>query len=65
MLPELLPGENLEDPSHPFYEVYTKWNIHHSAELENPEKCSDKKKEKVRRIRKTNLKLKGTDKLSK
>ena len=55
MVPDFLPGENLADPNHPFHEVWTKWNIHHSAELENPESDSDKKEEDIKETKENKL----------
>ena len=59
MLPEFLPGENLEDPSHPFHEVYRRWNVNHIAELEKPKQCADKKKEENRKDKDDKLEIEG------
>lgn len=46
MIPNSLPDENLSDPTHPFHEVWRKWNTSHTAaEPEESGGDSDKKEE--------------------
>ena len=60
MLPELLPGENLEDRDHLFHEIYRRWNVNHTAELEEePKQCANEKEEENRKNKEDKLEIEG------